>query len=168
MNFDDHEEMPELHPAWRQAKRDFFAQGFTLDDVIPFAWFYQAFRIEMPSPETSMQVAERAKLAFLSQFKPFEDALLYDHNVALCSVRGVGYRIVPPHEQTAWAEKSGLSEMKRATKKMGSRMANVDLTKLSSQQRRENSNARAHWGNIKVMLSDMTAQRPRSDTEKPE
>ena len=160
MNFDDHEEMPELYPAWRQAERDFIARGFTLDDVIPFAWFYQAFRIEMPSPETSMRVAERAKFAFLSEFQAFEGALLHEHHIALRNVRGIGYRIVPPHEQTAWAEKSGLSEMKRAAKKMGSRMANVDLTKLSSQQRRENSDARANWGNIKGMLSDMTAQRP--------
>jgi hypothetical protein len=140
------------YPEWREAIKKFTQQAFASGDVLTFEWLYGAFGIARPLPTTQLADAQKAELRFLSQYKEFEDALLREHQIALANVRGVGYRLVPPSEQTGWAEQSGVGEIKKAVRKLGDRLTNVDLTRLSVAGRKENADALARL----AMLSGMT------------
>lgn len=131
----------ELHPAWRQALAGFHEQGFEAGDLVDFDWLYGAFKITRPGPATCYEDAKKADFAFVAAMEPFRAALLREHQIALANVRGLGYRIVPPPEQTEWAETTGLREAKRALGKMGHRLSFVDMRQLNAAQRRANADA---------------------------
>lgn len=152
--------MMQQHPAWREAVHRFREQGFRAGDVLAFDWLFDAFGVIRPSPDTPLAEAQRSELEFLSGFKAFEDVLLGEYQIALANVRGVGYRVVPPAEQTAWAEGQGKLELKRALRKMHDRLANVDLGQLDAGQRRENADALARLAQLSGMAK--SAMRKRS------
>lgn len=147
------------YPAWREALRSFAAQKFKPGDVLTFDWLYAAFLIKRPAKDTPLSEAQSAELQFLSQFKSFEDALLTEQQIALANVRGVGYRVVPPAEQTGWAEREGIIEIKRAIRKLGDRLTNVDLVALDGDQRKQNADALARLGMMGGMLRTNTERR---------
>jgi hypothetical protein len=78
-------------------------------------------------------------------------ALLSDHQVALSNVKGVGYQIVRPPEQTAWAEDQGDAELKKALRKRRDRLVNVNMTSLTQDERRQNADALARLGALAGM-----------------
>jgi hypothetical protein len=121
-------------------------------DTISFDWLYEKFLIQRPVGTTILADAQKAELQFLGQFKAFEDALLTEHQIALTNVRGVGYRIVPPGEQTSWAEGQGVGEVKKAVRKLTDRLTNIDLAQLTTEQRKENADALARLAMLSGMI----------------
>ncbi len=153
----DHESVVKLYPAWREAVQQFLAIGHKPGVILSLDWLYAVFGIARPAADTRHEVARKAELAFLGQFDGFRNCLLIEHQIALDSVRGAGYRIVPAPEQTTWAEKDGKQELKRALKRLGLRLTHVDLAALSSDERRQNADALARFS----MLRGMTQQAER-------
>lgn len=145
----------QLYPAWREGLRRFLAEGFERGTKIEHSWFYDAFSIDMPSPTTPLKEAEKLKLQFLSAFEEMRSALLTEHQVALASIHGFGYRVVPPEEQTTWAEREGVEQVKRSLQKMGDRMINVDLAALSGDLRKQNADALARFAMLSGMVRDV-------------
>ena len=78
--------------------------------------------------------------------------LLVEEQIALATIRGYGYRVVPPAEQTRWAETEGIEEVKAAARKMGVRLANVDLTELTDERRKENADALTRLSMLRGMV----------------
>lgn len=132
-----------LHPAWRHALQMFRQHGFRAGELITHDWLYEAFSIQRPTSSTPKSVADRAELACLGQFNRLADALLNEDKVALTTVRGLGYRVVPPGDQTGWAEAECRAGMAKVLRQSGERIRNVDLTRLTADQRRENADAQA-------------------------
>ena len=145
-------QLVELHPAWRQAIKDFVSAEFKPGHVLDYDWLYAHFKIPQPSGSSSLNDAEQAQLRFLSAFKNFEETLLTDHQTALQNVRGIGYRIVPPKDQTEWAEKDGFSEIRKAYRKLGDRLSNVAIDQLSAEDRKKNADALARYAMLKAMV----------------
>lgn len=142
-----------LHPAWRHAVKLFREHGFRPGEVVSHDWLYDAFAIRKPTPDTPAAEAEKAKLASLAQFERFADALLNEDKVALASVRGLGYRIVPSVEQTGWAEAECRADLAKALRRSGDRIRNVDLARLSADQRRENADAQARLAALRSVTT---------------
>lgn len=142
----------EVYPAWRQAVQDFVVDGFKGGDTVDFDWLYQHFHIQRPLPQTPLEQAQRAELQFLAAFDAFKECLLTDYQIALASVRGVGYKIVPPREQTEWAEKDGYSEIRKVYRKLGNRLSNVALDQLTVDERRKNADALARHAMLRAMV----------------
>jgi hypothetical protein len=152
---DDH--LTQQYPAWREAvTRLVRDHRLKPDTLFEFAELYELFLIKRPLPTTPLAEAEKAKLQFLAQFVEFEEALLTEHQVALANVRGVGYRIVPPAEQTAWAERHGISEVRKAVRKLSERLTNVDYTAIGADERKANADALARLGMLGGMLKQAT------------
>lgn len=153
---DEHDPIME-YPAWRaaisQLVRD---KRLNPGAVFEFAELYDLFMLKQPQPDTPMREADRAKLLFLGQFAGFEEALLTEHQVALANIRGVGYRIVPPSEQTSWAENQGIGDVRKAVKKLSNRLTNVSFDALTSHERRANADALARLGMLGGMLKQVT------------
>ena len=147
----------ELHPAWRQAVREFIAADHKPGDRLERVYFYGLLRVAMPAPDTPMAAAEKARLAFLQQFTAFRDELLTEHQIDLEAVPGFGYRVVPPAEQTALAERQGRDEVRRALRKSIIRLANVDLAALDHNQRRDNADAMARMSQLRGLVRTIAA-----------
>lgn len=131
------------HPAWRQAAEDFQASNFQPGDMVPFEWLYAHFQLELPGKSTAWGVVEKVKLAFLRAFENFSEQLSEDFQVELESVPGIGYRLVPPREQTSWAEGEMYAGLRKTLRKAGRRTRNIDLEALSAAERVQNADAQA-------------------------
>lgn len=151
---DETEDETFLYPAWKEGLKRFREAGFAAGDTIEHAWFFEAFGLQMPAPETPCKEAEKTRLQFLSAFETMRQVLLEEHQVALANVRSRGYRVVPPSEQTKWAENEGILDVKHAMRKMASRLTNVDMTAISAESRKDNADALARLS----MLSGMVKQ----------
>jgi hypothetical protein len=152
---DEHDIMQ--YPAWREAiarlVKDKRLQPGTL---FTHRELYDMFMVKYPERDVPITPGELAKLElqYLSQLKGFESALLEEHQIALASVKGEGYRIVLPREQTPWAERQGISEVRKAIRKLGTRLTNVDFLQLGPEDRKANADALARLG----MMSGMVKQ----------
>lgn len=154
---DDDEHLTQQYPAWRAAVSRVVREcRLKPGTLFEFAELYDLFLIKRPLPTTTLAEAEKLKLQFLGQFVEFEDALLTEHQVALANVRGVGYRIVPPAEQTAWAERQGIAEVRKAVRKLSDRLTNVDFVALGAEERKANADALARLGMLGGMLKQAT------------
>lgn len=130
-------------PAWKEAVERFMEQGFKPGEPILHSWFYAAFGLLMPQECGSIHAAQQAQLRYLANMDGLKSALLEEHNIALRAVRGVGYEIVPPQDQTAWAMTEVRADLRRALRTGTARLAFIQADALTDDQRKENMDARA-------------------------
>jgi len=97
----------------------------------------------------------KLELQYLSQLNGFQTALLEEHQVALANVKGEGYRIVAPHEQTPWAERQGIADVRKAIRKLATRLTNVDFAQLGTEDRKANADALARLGMMGGMVKQI-------------
>ncbi|NYT67984.1 hypothetical protein [Pusillimonas noertemannii] len=129
-------------PSWRQAAQDLL-QEFGYGDLIPLGWLEARFGIPSLSESqrlTAEQFKER-QFEWLANVEAFKDHLLKEHQVCLQSVRGKGYRWVPPHEQTALAVREFERDARRVFRQTGNKLRNLRHTELTDEQRRANMDA---------------------------
>ena len=133
-----------LFPRWRQAVQDFLGE-FKYGDVVTHDWLENRFGMPQQKETARMTPAQFRERQFdwLANIEAFKSELLEDHQVLLHSVRGEGYRWVPPHEQTALATKEFERDARRAFRSAGGRLRNVRLAELTDDQRRANTDAAA-------------------------
>lgn len=140
------------YPPWREAINVFLKEEHKPGDTLDFKWLYDNFALERPQKDTPFHQVQKTELQFLAQFKSFEEALLTEYQIALANVRGVGYKIVPPGEQTDWAERTGVGEVKKALRKQRDRLTNIDLPQLTPEQRKANADALARLAMMASMV----------------
>lgn len=131
-------------PGWRQAAHDLLQQ-FAYGDLVSLEWLEDRFGIPSLS-ETQRLTADEFKerqFEWLANIESFKEYLLKEHQVCLQSVRGKGYRWVPPHEQTAVAVKEFEREAGRVFRNTGNKLRNLRHTELTADQRRANMDATA-------------------------
>lgn len=149
---DELDDNVELYPIWRQALVKFKDAGFTYDEIVPHEWFYNAFDLVMPPEDMPLKAAERVKLAWLGQFDKLKAALLEQHQIALVSEPGLGYRIVPPRDQSKVALATAVADYKKATRKMVDMATHVNTAMLSADERRQHTDNLARIGAFSTMF----------------
>jgi hypothetical protein len=86
------------YPAYLQAV-DEILKSYTYGDIIPKVWL--AKELELIEPETgTYKSMQEYQFKFLAAIEPLKEKLLTDHQMYLKSVRGEGYLIVAPEQQT--------------------------------------------------------------------
>jgi len=138
-----------LYPQWKQAVLDFIESGFEPGVVITHEWLHAHFGMREPK---TVEEYKKQELEFLNAFVSFKDELLNDYQIALRSVRGEGYTIVPPREQTKAALDSGRKEIRKALKKTGSWLINIRHDCLTDNERKENTDAIAKLAQMKTTI----------------
>lgn len=131
-------------PTWKQAVQDFL-QEFAYGDLVPLEWLENRFGMPGLS-ETGRLTAEQFKerqFEWLANVEAFKDCLLKEHQVCLQSVRGRGYRWVPPSEQTGFAVREFERDARRVFRQTGNKLRNLRHTELTDDQRRANMDATA-------------------------
>jgi hypothetical protein len=136
-------------PAWKEAVSNF---DFDYGDVISKEWLYESFGLEKPTAFTPNDKVKQIELAFLSNFKKLEEYLLEERQMALKTLRSVGYEIIQPNEQTQWALFNGMADMKKALKTMYRRNVNVNHNLLNAEDKKKNSDALARTAMLKTMV----------------
>lgn len=151
---DDTQDVQEvlLYPPWKQALDLFRTTDYTYGDMLPHSWFYEAFGVEMPSPTMPSAQAERLKLQWLTNFKPFRDALLEHHSMDLVNVFGDGYEIIHPRDQSKRAYQDALHETKKALTNAAQRIAHVNIGMLSAAERQQQADLAAKTAQLALML----------------
>jgi hypothetical protein len=131
-------------PAWRQAVQDFLTE-FRYGDVISHAWLAEHFG--MPSIKESRRLTaaefQERQFEWLANIEAFKGELLREHQVCLQSVRGEGYRWVPPQEQTGYATREFVKDVRRIFRGTGQKLRNLRVSELTDDQRKENADAAA-------------------------
>ena len=131
-----------VYPAWKQAADDLMAD-FSYGDMVTHEWL--ELRFGMPTLADSHRLTAeqfRARqFEWLANVESFKAFLLKEHQVCLQSVRGEGYRWVPPHEQTSVAVKEFETGARRVFKAAGNKLRNLRHLELTDGQRRENMDA---------------------------
>lgn len=131
-------------PSWRQAAHDLLQQ-FGYGDLVSLEWLEGKFGLPSISDSQRMTAEEFKERQFewLANIEAFKEYLLKEHQVCLQSVRGKGYRWVPPHEQTALAVREFERDARRVFRQTGSKLRNLRHTELTEDQRRANIDATA-------------------------
>lgn len=140
------------YPGWKNAVEQFLREGFKENDLLTYEWLHEKFMLKMPTPTMLAEEAKKIQFEFMTEFKKFETHLLIQEQIALRCERSYGYRIVPSQEQTDWAWQNGVEELRKATKRMSLRVENVDILKLTDQERIDNANASARIGALKILF----------------
>lgn len=139
-----------LHPRWRQAVQDLLGE-FTYGDLIPMLWLEAHFglpEVNNGTKLTASQFRER-QFEWLGAIEAFKAELLRDHQVMLQSVRGKGYRWVPPGEQTRETTAEFERDVRRAFNTTGQRLRHLRIAELTDAQRQENVDAIAKLSVLK-------------------
>jgi len=145
-----------LYPAWRQAEADLIAQGLTHGSIVPREWLEAAFGLK---PARTISEHEKNELVFLRQITALRDALLEGRKMMLVTEPGVGYRVALPEEQTKMSMHLRTKEVKAAMAKMLREVTHVDQSRLTDDQRKENSDALAKLGALRSVVRKQLKQK---------
>lgn len=139
-------------PAWKQAAQELLGE-FAYGDLVPIDWLEEKFG--MPGLRDSQRLTadqfKERQFEWLANIESFKDFLLKEHQVCLQSVRGKGYRWVPPHEQTDFAVREFERDARRVFRQTGNKLRNLRHTELTDEQRRANMDATAKLATLAGM-----------------
>jgi hypothetical protein len=130
-----------LFPTWRQAAKD-AAEQFTYGDMITMDWLHEHFELKPPERGTARQF-QAYQFDFLEAIDGFKNTLLGEHKMALQNVRGQGYRIVQPREQTDYGMNQLRTAMQREIRKAAEILHHVDRNLLTDEEWAHNINTRS-------------------------
>lgn len=108
-------EVIQLDKLYEQAARD-AVKLFSYGDVIPKSWLMDKFNLKMPEVGTKA-IFDSVAFEFLQNVDRFKDILLFEHKMLLVAVRGEGYRIVKPEQQSEVAMRRLRDQVARELRK---------------------------------------------------
>lgn len=164
---EEFDELLEYAAGWRRALTLFLDSHFPYDHILSHAWLYEAFGLEKPGPKTSNDEAEKAKLGFLQNFKPFREVLLKEHQIRLRSEWGVGYRVVHPRNQHKLALEDAMELRKKIMRDMLDQIVHTNVSVLTADERREYADTQARAAMIAMLDKQQRSfpQFPTGETE---
>lgn len=140
------------HPLWRQAVQDFIAE-FAYGDIVGHDWLEAHFGMPGLSEDeqlTADQFRER-QFEWLANVEAFKVELLRDHQICLQSIRGKGYRWVPPNEQTDLAVADFHRGAKKIFSSVGQKLRHLRASELTDGERKTNVDAVAKLSALQGM-----------------
>jgi len=142
-------------PAWKNAV-EIVAKDFKEGDLLTMDWIHTNFKIKKPTAGT-FDSFQKYQFEFLAAMDGFKNELLEIHQIAIANVRGEGYRILQPKEQTGYSEKKFIDDMKKSVKKAVSILSNIKFDCLSDQERKENADAKGRIAAVYTMSKKQKA-----------
>ena len=143
------------HPIWREATAQII-MDFSYGDTISLKWFEKRLELEKPK-QASFVTYNEYSLKWLTAIEALKRELLENHNMALKNIRGEGYIIVHPADQTKFAMEDMGRLFKKAAIKTARRLKFVDSKRLNDEQIRENSEAIGRLAALKAFSKKQIA-----------
>lgn len=135
-------------PEYLQAVDDAI-EDFYYGDIISIEWLYVHFDLHPPKIGTHDQF-KTYQLKFLSAMDGFRELLLTEHKIMLQNVRGEGYLLVNPNEQTQIAWDKLKTEISRQINKAEAKITNINMAMLSDKAKQHNIEHQAKLSTIKA------------------
>jgi len=135
----------EKFPRWREALAEFRKAGFGFGDIVKHQWFATALKLDQYGKGKLVRVDDfmKRQFAYAEALERIKHHLLREDQIYLQNEYSVGYRLVPPGEQTAVAMAKGVRDMCKAVEKMAEAVTCIRVDELTDAQRWENAEARA-------------------------
>lgn len=140
--------MIRLLPAWKNAAVAIESGRWKVGDLIRRDDLLELMELCEPVDRVTVESYKTWQLAVLSSIEALRDHLLRSCNMCLATVYGQGYRILPPREQTDYAMREGMKELRRDLSKMASRLTHLDRSALTAEQAKQNTDAMARTAAI--------------------
>lgn len=141
---------PDKFPEHKHAVEVFLATNPKPGDIVSHDQLDEWLGID-ESTVTDFESAQRLQFIRLSRIEAFKGELLLDHQIYVENVRGEGYRVVPPKDQSSAAEEFTRRTIAQAISKGISVAKNVNGNELTDAQRKENADAIARLANLRLM-----------------
>lgn len=127
----------------------FFANKFEDGQLISHAWLEWA--LDLPKPKTAQEMVN-CQFVILDRVEQFKSALLQQHQIFVVSVRGQGYRIVPPSDQAFIAIDNAMRGVRREFSKCEDVMKNTRFAELNAEQSRRHTDAQVKVSALSGMV----------------
>jgi len=131
------------------AVRYFHDGGFMDGDTLSHAWIRKALNV--PEPTRLSEVGDSQWL-MLSRFEQFREHMLEHEKIALRSVRGSGYLIVPPRDQARYAAEHALALVHKGMKHGNRLLEHTRLSGLSVGELQRHTDTQVRLSGIDSMM----------------
>lgn len=137
--------------AWSldEALERFVADGFNDGDLISHDWLTWA--LNLPQPRNLGEVRD-VQFVNMHRIEEFKSALLEQMNIYIVSVRGQGYRIVPPHDQARVAVSKALQSARRELDTCQKVIGHTRLGELSAEELRRHTDTQIRCAALGSMI----------------
>ena len=130
------------YPIWRQAAKDATSE-FAYGDTIPLAWIREHLEIEEPEGLMSVETHRRLSFDLLQKVDGFRSCMLEDYKRMIVNVRGVGYKVIEPPNQTDAAMKRFRRDFYKSWGQAMTNLVHINESMLSLDEARANAEAKA-------------------------
>lgn len=129
-----------------KAIREFKEEGFKDGDLISHDWLHYALDVDS---------AEAAKEPFLilERVESFKNELLTTHHIALQSIRGKGYRIVPAAEQARFAAEQAAHYISKGLIKSQALLENTRREDLTTAELKRHTDTEVRMSALSGMIA---------------
>lgn len=121
-----------------EALERFASDKFEDGQLISHAWLEWA--LNLPKARTAKELVN-VQFVILDRVEQFKDALLKRHNVFIVSVRGKGYRIVPPSDQAFVAVDNAMRGVRKEFSRCRSVLEHTRMDELSADETKRHTDA---------------------------
>ena len=126
------------------------SEGRQDGDILTHDWIRWALQI--PAPQ-NLEEAEEIQWVMLNRVETFKDWLLTEHKVALQSVRGKGYWVVPPSDQARYAAEEWAKHVIKAQKRAEALMENTRMDALTADERKRHIDTHIRMKGVSQLIS---------------
>ncbi len=132
--------VPLKQNAWslNEALDRFFADKFEDGQLISHSWLEWA--LSLPKARTASELVQ-VQFLILDRVEQFKDALLKQHNIYIVSVRGKGYRVVPPGDQAFVAIEGAMRGVRKEFRRCQTVLAHTRMGELGADEARRHTDA---------------------------
>lgn len=129
---------------------------FKPGDLISHDWLQDKFNLKPvaignhTTTEELIYAINERQFKYMSLVEDMRWDLLENHNAYIRNIRGDGYMILPPREQTTYAYKEAINAIKKELKNAGKIMSNVLPVDMETQSR--DNSLRAKFAMLRQML----------------
>jgi hypothetical protein len=137
-------------PTWLQnAINEFNSSNHKDGDILTHDWIKYALQI--PEPK-NLSEAERIQWLAMGRVEAFKDWLLESRNIAIKSVRGQGYYIVPPRDQARVACQESMKMVSKGLRKGHRMLQHTRIDQLNDDEKRRHTDAEVRMSGITGMI----------------
>lgn len=128
---------------WKAAVVELRDMGLDYGDSLTHDQLYQIIGVPNPATLRDFVQIRQAQMAYLHNMDRIKRVLLEEDHMDMQNVRGEGYTIVKPEDQTAVAIDDMTASIRRVLGQTERRINYIDMSLLTDEQRKENTDARA-------------------------
>lgn len=132
--------------------------GFDIGALIPHEWIRSMFQIrelnvkDFPDSKTFIMAVQEQQFEFLSLFEALRKDVLKNHSYYLINVRGQGYRIIHPNDQSQYAYDMLIKDVNKAFREANDIMTHVKTSAVAEEQKAQDRILFSKMGTFKQLF----------------